>query len=370
MFWRASAPAPRNVAVQGCESLANDEQLKRKPMRIRIICPAPRRSRHGNRTTALRWARILRDLGHRVTIEAQYQGAACDLMIALHARRSAESMALFERLHPELPLVLGLTGTDVYQDIYKDPDAQRSLELANRLVALQPLAREEVPVHLREKVRVIFQSAKPTPGGRGPSTTAFNVSVVGHLRPVKDPFRLAMAARLLPKSSRIRVLHVGGAMSEEMANRAHTEMERNPRYHWMGELPRWRTRRVMARSQLMVLTSRLEGGANVISEALVDSVPVIASRIPGSVGILGPEYPGYFPRGDTRELARLIVRAETDAAFLNELREWCSRLAPHVHPALERDTWEDLLRELVPGENRPASAPTVPALPSSNRTLG
>ncbi len=316
-------------------------------MLIQIICPAPKGSLHGNRTTALRWSRILRALGHRVTIEQQYQGALCGLMIALHARRSADAVALFKRLHPELPLVLALTGTDLYQDIHGNGEAQRSLELATRLVVLQPLGIEEVPRHLRHKARVVLQSAKPTPGSHRPSTAIFDVCVVGHLRDVKDPFRTAQAALLLPASSRIRVLHVGGAMSEDMAVRAREEMARNPRYHWLGELPRWKTRRVMARCRLLVHTSILEGGANIISEALADAIPVIASRIPGSIGILGPDYPGYFPVKSTRELARLLLCAENDPAFLHDLKEQCVRLGPMVNPALEQASWQRLLSELA-----------------------
>jgi glycosyltransferase involved in cell wall biosynthesis len=170
--------------------------------------------------------------------------------------------------------------------------------------------------------------------------------VIGHLRPVKDPFRAALAARLLPSSSRIRVIQVGGAMSDGMAARARAEMAKNPRYRWMGEQPRWRTRRILARSWLSVLSSRLEGGANALSESISASVPVVASRIPGTVGILGEDYPGYFPVGDTRELKRLLIRAEADADFLNLLRSKCEELADLFEPAREQRAWKDLLGEL------------------------
>jgi glycosyltransferase involved in cell wall biosynthesis len=164
----------------------------------------------------------------------------------------------------------------------------------------------------------------------------FTVCVIGHLRPVKDPFRAALAARQLPPSSRIRVLHVGGAMSEGMAARARAEMNVNHRYLWLGEQPRWRTLRIMARSHLCVLSSRLEGGANVLSESIVASAPVVASRIPGTVGILGEDYPGYFTVGDTRELRRLLIRAETDPDFLSLLRSKCEGLAELFEPEREK----------------------------------
>ncbi|HEX5085571.1 MAG TPA: hypothetical protein VFY40_26345 [Blastocatellia bacterium] len=226
-------------------------------MKIGIITPAPARSRYGNRVTALRWARILKDLGHRVTVSQLYEGGACDLLIALHARRSYPSIKRFHSERPDVPLIVALTGTDLYCDLHKSRRAKESLEIATRLVTLQPMAIDELPPHIRGKARVIYQSVKtPHQAIRRQSSDisrsrrTFDVCVIGHLRQVKDPFRAAMAARLLPPSSRIRVLHVGGAMNEEMAARARSEMEVNPRYHWLGEQPRWRTRRILAQSHL------------------------------------------------------------------------------------------------------------------------
>ncbi len=291
----------------------------------------------------------MRTLGHRVEVVTDYaEGHPCDLLVALHARRSAESIQRFYDLHPECPLVLCLTGTDVYQDIHTDAFAQRSMELADRIVTLQPEAMLELPERLRWKVRPIIQSATQTPGpGPSPDARSFDVAVVGHLRSVKDPFRTALASRLLPSTSRIRILHVGGAMTKPMAERAWREMERNPRYRWLGELPRWRTRRIMKRSQVLVLTSKLEGGANVVSEALADGIPVISSRVSGSIGLLGEDYPGYFPVGNTRALAGMLRRVETDRVFLDEIREWCRRLTPTVLPSSELERWHETLEELV-----------------------
>jgi putative glycosyltransferase (TIGR04348 family) len=268
-------------------------------------------------------------------------------MVALHARRSHESIARFHHAHPELPLIVALTGTDLYGDIHTDGCAQESLELATRLIVLQPMGIEELPERLRSKVRVIYQSVewRGKPGPR--SERWFDVCVLGHLRPVKDPFRTALAARLLPLDSRIRVRHVGGALSDYMAERARIEDAENPRYQWLGELPRWRALYVLAGSRLLSLTSESEGGANVISEALAASVPIVASQIPGSIGLLGPDYPGYFPVGDTRALADLLRRAESEPDFYSQLAEWCARLAPLADRAGERTAWEALLREVV-----------------------
>ncbi|HLJ93633.1 MAG TPA: selenoneine biosynthesis selenosugar synthase SenB [Gemmataceae bacterium] len=316
-------------------------------MNIFMACPAPPHSRKGNRVTALRWARILRRLGHRVTIVQSYEGMPCDLCIALHARRSHQALVRYRRLDPTGPLVLALTGTDLYRDIRTSKRAQQSLQLADRLIVLQPEGRAELPPQLRSKTRVIYQSAKPTRARPVKSRRFFTVCVLGHLREEKDPFRAALALQQLPVDTCIRIVHAGQALSPAMAAQARKLAAQDRRYRWIGEVPRWQARRILARSRLMILSSRMEGGANVISEALVDGVPVLASRIPGSVGMLGKGYPGFYPVGDTPALARLMIRAATDADFYGRLKRWCDRLAPLFEPARERDAWQRLLRELI-----------------------
>ncbi|MEW6208810.1 MAG: selenoneine biosynthesis selenosugar synthase SenB [Acidobacteriota bacterium] len=315
-------------------------------MKIGLITPAPPSSRYGNRVTAIRWARILRKLGHRVTVSQEYAGEAFDVMVALHARRSHASIKRFSSEQPASPIIVALTGTDLYKDIRTNRDAEESLDVATRIIVLQPRGIEELPAHLRYKARVIYQSVPKNATPTKPSEKTFDVCVIGHLREVKDPFRAAMAARRLAATSRIRIVHVGGAMTDEMAERARREMKINPRYLWVGELARERTRRILAHSRALVLSSKMEGGANVISEAIVEGVPVLASRIAGSIGLLGEDYPGYFDVGDTRGLTQLLERIERDSKFLADLKARVRKLAPMFDPSREERAWADLLKEV------------------------
>lgn len=313
-------------------------------MLVRMVTPAPAGSKSGNRVSALRWARMLRDVGHRVIVQDEYAGERADVLFALHAKKSAGAVRRFADLH-DGGIVVALTGTDLYRDLARSARARETLERATRIVALQPMAQERLSGSLSAKTRVILQSAEPLAHAPGKART-FDVCVVGHLRGVKDPLRAALAVRRLAPESRLRVLQAGSALSPALANRAMREMRRNPRYRWLGELSRHGSRRLIARSRALVLTSRMEGGANVVSEAIVLGTPIIASRIEGTVGQLGAEYPGYFEVGDTRGLAELLARAEREPRFLQALTRWCARLAPRFSPERERAALAALMGEL------------------------
>lgn len=330
-------------------------------MKIAIVTPAPPDSRYGNRITAVRWARILRGLGNRVSILQTYDGKAYDLLVGLHARKSHSSIINFRQQNPSAPIIVALTGTDLYRDIGRSHQAQESLDISTRIVVLQPKAIEKLRANWRKKTRVIYQSvednrtstsaqsgsAKRRQNDAEAQTNGnFDVCVIGHLRAVKDPFRTAMAARSLPDSSKVRVLQIGGAMTAAMTERALKEMDTNERYRWLGEQPQLRVRSILRKSSLCVLSSRTEGGANVLSEAIAASVPILASRADGNVGILGKDYPGYFEVGNTTQLARLLTRAETSPAFLSELIGWSSSLAVLVDPVREEQAWSDLINKL------------------------
>ena len=318
--------------------------MRPSPLRICIVTPARPDSRSGNRNTAARWAAFLRAASHRVAVVQRWNSEPTDVLIALHARRSHESIAAFAAQRPEAPLVVVLTGTDVYRDIRDDANAQRSLALATRLVVLQEAALDELAPALRAKAHVVYQSARAVPRAASVQK-CFEIVVSGHLREEKDPFRCACALAHLPASSRIRVTHVGGALTEAMADEARAWMAREPRYRWLGELPHWKALRVLARARAMVISSRMEGGANVVSEALTIGVPVIASAIPGNIGMLGADYPGYYPLGDERALAALLERAERDCSFYAQLEAGCAERARLVTADSERAALESLLAD-------------------------
>ena len=316
-------------------------------MNVGIVLPpgAPRRS--GNRVSAVRWQRMLRSLGHRAAVVSGYDGRQFDLLVVLHARLGAAAARTFRDVYPRRPLIVALTGTDLYLD-FQLRAVQTTLRLTDRLVVLQPAALRALPRGLRAKAVVIYQSVERVlpvhPHRRDEGT--FDVAVVAGLRAVKDPLRAAYAARLLPRDSKIRITAVGPPLDPRFAAAAEREVRVNPRYRWIGEVGAMRARRIVAGSDALVLSSRAEGGANVIGEAAVAATPVLCTRIDGTVGLLGKTYPGYFPVGDTAALAALFARFERESRFRETLRKRMRAVAPLFSPGAERRTWARLLKGL------------------------
>ncbi len=314
--------------------------------RVAIVTPPTTGFRSGNDVTAKRWASVLRKLGHSVAVCQSLPDQNFDTLLALHARRSANAVSEFRKQHSEKPIIVALTGTDLYRDIRNSASAQNSLKLADRLITLQERGIDEIPEKLRSKVRTIYQSADFRQRRHGALKRVFEICVPGHLRSVKDPFRAELASRDLAPSSRIRITHVGAAYSDSMAAKATAAAENNRRYRWLGEKTRSDTYRLIARSKAVVVSSRMEGGANVICEAVVAGVPVLASSISGNIGMLGSDYEGYFETGKTKQLLSLMERIESDPRFHNHLRKQCRHRARLFTPKRELRAFKSIMAEL------------------------
>ena len=300
----------------------------------------------GNHVTAERWEKRFRELELDVFVEERWSGRDADVLVALHAEKSRESVERFRKARKKAPLVVAIAGTDLYGEGAPSESVQRSLLLASRIVVLQPRAIHDLPAKVRERVRVVHQSVALPESRPAKVTDAFQVAAVAHLRAVKDPMLPAEAARELPAASRARIVLAGDVLDAPMRGALEREVATNPRFRWLGPRPHAETLDLLASSHVFVTSSRHEGGSNVVSEALALGLPVLATRIPGNVGMLGEDHPGFFPVGDARALAHLMERAERTKEFLAEL-EGCSReRAWTTDPELERESWRALLAEL------------------------
>ena len=329
---------------------------KRRPQ-VTLVTPQARASNAGNWHTAARWARFLRK-SYRLEVGQTWDGGACDVFIALHARRSAQAVARFAAAFPRRPLLLVLTGTDLYRDVAVDRAAQRSLELATQLVVLNRRGAAQLPAALRPKAAVILQSAPARRSLAPRATRPLRVAVVGHLRAEKDPELVFTALAQLPADFAVRIDHAGAALDARLGRRAQAVMTKDARYRWHGDVPRHRARDLIQRAHVLLHPSRIEGGAQAVIEAVRSGTPVIASRIDGNTGLLGSDYPGLFKPGGARAAARLLRRAATDAAFLRRLRAAIRRLAPQFDPARESRRLRALVDNALrhPAGTRPRSS--------------
>ena len=308
--------------------------------RICIVTPARPGTRNGNRHTSQRWAGFLREAGHRVAVRTQWQGEACDQLLALHADRSHASVIRFKKQMPGKPLIVVLTGTDLYRDLPRSRKARESLRMADRLIVLQEDALRLLDAGSRKKARIVYQSAVP-PQRHSPPRQRLRIAVVGHLRKEKDPFRTALALGHLVQD--VEVVQIGDALSPEFEREAKWLMKRDLRYRWLGGRTHPQAMGWIARSHLLVVSSVMEGGANVIAEAARIGTPVLASRVSGNIGMLGRDYPGYFPLYDEKALAGLIEKY-SDRKQYAKLRRHLAARRKRFAPAAEKRA---LLQQLV-----------------------
>lgn len=332
-------------------------------MRIVITDPSLSETRAGNFSTVKRWAKILRELGSRVDIHKVRQQKreplpTGDLLIALHASHSHQAIRQWKRRDPDAPIVLALSGTDLHQQLPAGRAASRkvigSLRASDRWIAFHRQAARHLPSGLLSRmstgVDFIPQSASPLPSGRKPIRSKFRILVIGYLRSVKDPLLPVEALKHLPCETEngrpIEIVHLGGALSEGWQRRAERTAKQEPRWRWLGAVNRAKIRSYLASSHLLVHPSLEEGGANVIGEALMARIPILASDAPGNLGLLGDNYPGIFRRRDAKQLATLIQRWIDDRAFQKQLQK-DSRLLRRGHTATaEKAAWRRLLAEL------------------------
>ncbi len=324
-------------------------QTKRMPT-LCIVSPALADANNGNWQTAQRWAHMLSGQ-YKTRISAAWpDGQDADVLVALHARRSAPSIAAWARTHPTRPLVVALTGTDLYHDIHHDAEAKQSLQLAHALIVLQDLGLTELPHALHNKAHVIYQSSTALPSVTK-TTAHLRVLMVGHLRDEKNPQLLWQAAQALSADDGIYIDHIGKALNPALAQQAQSVASQCPHYRWLGEQPHAHTRRSIQRAHVLVHPSHLEGGAHVIMEAVLSGTPVLASRVSGNVGMLGVDYAGYFEADNAVQLADLMrqcQRTQTQPdGLLAQLTQACHGRAPLFQPDHEQASLCTLLDSLT-----------------------
>lgn len=314
-----------------------------------IVGPGGAGDNNGNWRTAARWARLLQP-EWQCTIRGtadDLSAVPAQLMIALHARRSAAAVRAWSDA-ARGPLVLVLTGTDLYRDIAVDREARDSLARADRLVVLNEHGIADLPAEFRSRARCILQSCPAHPPvARG--ARELRALMVGHLRSEKAPDTWFAVARALGTRRGLRLAHIGAPLDASLGAEARQLAAQEPRYRYLGALSHAATLRRIRTAHVLVHPSRMEGGAHVVLEAVRNGTPVLASRIAGNIGMLGAGYAGYFECGDAAAVLALLddCRASQgrDDGFLARLSAQCAERAPLFDPLRERTALLELLDE-------------------------
>jgi glycosyltransferase involved in cell wall biosynthesis len=312
-------------------------------MNVCVASPYPLTDLKGNSVTTHRIVEILQEHGINARGCHGFDGQPADILISLHAVKGARAVADFRDAYPEGKVVILITGTDIYQFLPEGSrEGDRALKAADAIVVVFDRAVQSLDVRWRKKAFVVPSSLSPVHVVAQPVCPPFAISVVGHLRPVKQPFLTIEAVARHPGWKGVEVWQIGEALDDGSAARAREWEARDPRYRWFGGIPREESLSLCARSSLTVNSSILEGGANAVLEAMTMGVPVLASRIEGNLGLLGDDYPGYF-EGSMDESLSAVIEGRSDLPTW--IRHSKERL-PMFSREHESACWLDLLTKL------------------------
>ena len=318
-----------------------------------LVTPYLADANNGNWRTAARWARLLSP-HFRVIVQAASapvasgSAASAIAMIALHARRSHAAIASWRASMPGRPHAVVLTGTDLYRDRPDgDPDTLDSIAHADQLIVLQDDARMQLSLAQRRRTRVVFQSARTLRPWPHKPQDRLHCVLVAHLREEKDPGTAFAAWRMLPPDLPATLTVIGAALDPALGRAARDLAAADPRVQWLGPRMHPWTRQAIKRAHLLVVPSRMEGGANVVVEAVTAGTGVLGSRISGNVGMLGTDYEGYFAVGDAAGLAALVTRCSAERALLRQLEHQCGARSPLFTPRAEAAALQESVNAML-----------------------
>lgn len=358
---------------------------------VLIHSPFPRQDSQGNTETAVRLEGILRKAGLRVAMEeVWFNGQEAHCMIALNARRSAGAVMEFRDAWPKGKVIVILTGTDINHPsaMDKESDNVQTMEAADYLVVLHEGSLVSVPEHLHQKCKVIHPSVQWPDGFDVLSSQSehqhefadpsqldrLNIIMAGNLRAEKNVGLALAACAMLPEDSPVLLQLYGdaeviehsegyGAGCEEVEGLQQPVGDLSLQmlqatagplpFLWRGKLSHADLLTMMAGADLLLNTSSQEGGSNAICEAICLGLPVLASRIDGNVGMLGPGYGGYFDQGDASGLASLLTRCAEEPSYLAQLQQQVQERAALYQLDRESESWLKLLAERLGLTGRP-----------------
>jgi glycosyltransferase involved in cell wall biosynthesis len=311
---------------------------------ILINSAYPLSSPKGNSITAKRIAKLLTQAGHAAQAINTDMPPPADAMISLHATKTLAASKRFKVHSPNAKLIIYLTGTDLYREqTNNNPEFQEALILADVLVVGQRASLASIPADFQDKshfvpASVLLPSLKKVSPPPSPS-----LALIGHLRPVKNPFLMNIALVELVEL-KLDAFTLGAALEPSMLADAEAWQLADSRFHWLDDVPYTEALSWIEQVDFTLNTSHSEGGSNSVAESIVLGTPVLASKIEGNVGMLGDDYLGYFEPNNASSLARLIQRSITDHSFHKKLLQQIAELQENFLPEKEVAGWLKLLQ--------------------------
>jgi glycosyltransferase involved in cell wall biosynthesis len=317
-------------------------------MKVLVTTPYARDSLQGNTVTAKRVVSILLETGLDASVISNDDKVEyADVIIALHARKSAHFIDDFLALNPAGKVIVYLTGTDLYHDIPNGCQiCERSMSLADVLVVSHELTLNALPEKYRKKAMSVHKSIQ-LPDFLGEEKIEIDpnlFTIIGHLRAVKQPFMAVESMQLLEDSVRVKLVLLGNEIDEDSGEIARSWEAIDSRFQWLGGVEYLQALQWMRRSVATINTSLIEGGANSVGESIMLGVPVLATRIEGNIGMLGEDYAGYFSAESKQELADIMQRVISDADFLAMLREQVRVRKKKFTRENEKQDWMNVLK--------------------------
>ncbi len=289
---------------------------------IKIYSPSRDSAVTGNYVTSKRYAYHLQNLGYRVFVyngfeeKVNVEGVRCAFV--LHAEKG--SHVIKELAAKNVPVVLVLTGTDLYRDIISTKNSKkercfRSIQLASAIVVLHENAVSDllkVVSFPRERIFVVLQSVvdfkKRTFLFK--KKNHYKILLLSNIRKEKGII-VAISGFLefqknIDARTKFTLDHIGGVLDQGYFKKITNLLEGVKSVSFLGSIEKDKLQTMLASYDLLLHSSFIEGGSLVIQEAQNAGLPIIASDISCHAALLGSAYVGLHSVGSAKDVSEKL----------------------------------------------------------------
>lgn len=169
------------------------------------------------------------------------------------------------------------------------------------------------------------------------------VTMVANLQVNKDHLTVLKALLQIPERYKVHVMFVGylGANTEGVINFVNRNRLRD-KVTLCGQVENVSS--VLQYTHLLIHSSKSEGMSVAVLEAVLSDIPVVATRIPGNIEVMGEQYKYYFEVADETSLANAIIAALDN---YGELKQYAYDLHRELAPLYSREHMKETLAGIL-----------------------